>query len=98
MTSNAGKKSSRFSITAKCPPEDEKQPSDAERAAVQTWLDQGMRDHLAKASDAKATPLARRVTIFEYQNTMRDLLGIDLELIKDLSQDPQSRPLPLPSV
>ncbi len=71
------------------PPEDEKQPSAVERAAVQTWIDQGMRDHVAKARDAKAVPLARRLTNGEYQNTMRDLLGIDLELIKDLSQDPQ---------
>lgn len=71
------------------PPEDEKQPSDAERAAVQAWIDQGMRAHVAKASDAKSAPLARRLTNFEYQNTMRELLGIDLELIKDLSQDPQ---------
>jgi hypothetical protein len=71
------------------PPEDEKQPSDAEREAVQQWIDKGMRDHVAKASDGKTTPLARRLTNFEYQNTMRDLLGVDLELIKDLPQDPE---------
>lgn len=70
------------------PPEDEKQPSAVERAAVQAWIDQGMRDHVAKASNAKPAPLARRLTNFEYENTMRDLLGIDLELIKDLPQDP----------
>lgn len=71
------------------PPEDEKQPSDAEREAVKAWIDQGMRDQVAKAGEAKAAPLARRLTNFEYQNTMRDLLGIDLELIKDLPQDPE---------
>lgn len=71
------------------PPEDEKQPSAAERAAVRAWIDQGMRDHVAKAADAESAPLARRLTNFEYQNTMRDLLGIDLELIKDLPQDPE---------
>lgn len=70
------------------PPEDEKQPTAAEREAVKAWIDQGMRDHVAKASDVKSAPLARRLTNFEYQNTMRDLLGIDLELIKDLPQDP----------
>ncbi len=70
------------------PPEDEKQPTAAERESVQAWIDQGMRDHVAKASDVKAAPLARRLTNFEYQNTLRDLLGIDLELIKDLPQDP----------
>lgn len=71
------------------PPEDEKQPSDAERKAVEQWIDQGMRDYVAQASDVKATPLARRLTNFEYENTMRDLLGIDLDLIKDLPQDPE---------
>ena len=71
------------------PPEEEKQPSDAEREAVKQWIDRGMRDHVAQASNAKSTPLARRLTNFEYQNTMRDLLGIDLELIKDLPQDPE---------
>lgn len=70
------------------PPEDEKQPTSAEREAVKGWIDQGMRDHVAKAADVEAAPLARRLTNFEYQNTMRDLLGIDLKLIKDLPQDP----------
>ncbi len=71
------------------PPEDEKQPGAAEREALRAWIDQGMRDHVARASSVKATPLARRLTNFEYQNTMRDLLGIDLALIKDLPQDPE---------
>jgi len=70
------------------PPEDEQQPSDAEREAVEQWIDQGMRDHVAQASNVKTAPLARRLTNFEYQNTMRDLLGINLELIKGLPQDP----------
>ena len=30
----------------------------------------------------------RRLTNFEYHNTMRDLLGIELELIGDLPKDP----------
>ncbi len=71
------------------PPEDEKQPGAAEREALRAWIDQGMRDHVAQASTVKAAPLARRLTNFEYQNTMRDLLGIDLALIKDLPQDPE---------
>lgn len=71
------------------PPEDEKQPSSAEREAVKAWIDQGMRDYVAQASNAETTPLARRLTNFEYENTMRDLLGIDLDLIKDLPQDPE---------
>lgn len=71
------------------PPEDEQQPGTAEREALRAWIDQGMRDHVAQASTVKPAPLARRLTNFEYQNTMRDLLDIDLELIKDLPQDPE---------
>lgn len=71
------------------PPRDEKQPSNAERDAVRQWIDQGMRDYVAQASNVETTPLARRLTNFEYQNTMRDLLGIDLDLIKGLPQDPE---------
>lgn len=71
------------------PPEEEKQPSHTDREAVKSWIDQGLRARVAKASDGKAAPLARRLTNFEYQNTMRDLLGIDLELIKGLAQDPE---------
>lgn len=70
------------------PPEDEKQPGEGEREAVKAWIDQGMRSYVAQAGDVKSAPLARRLTNFEYQNTMRDLLGIDLDLTKDLTQDP----------
>lgn len=69
------------------PPEDEKQPSAAQREALKTWIDQGMRNYVAKASNVKAAPLARRLTNFEYQNTMRDLTGINLNFIEDLPQD-----------
>jgi len=71
------------------PPDDEKQPTDAEREAVKQWIDQGLRDHVARASNVKSTPLARRLTNFEYQNTLRDLLGIDLHVIDGLPQDPE---------
>jgi mono/diheme cytochrome c family protein len=71
------------------PPEDEKQPADAERLAVKAWIDQGMRDHVAQSQEVKIPPRARRLTNFEYQNTMRDLLGINLDLIKGLPQDPE---------
>lgn len=70
------------------PPEDEKQPSDAERDTMQQWIDRGMQDYVAKAKDVKAAPLARRLTNFEYENTMRDLLGIDLKFTEGLPQDP----------
>ncbi|NNC88668.1 MAG: DUF1592 domain-containing protein, partial [Akkermansiaceae bacterium] len=71
------------------PPEDEPQPSGEDRAAVMKWIDGALREYVKKASKAAPVPTARRLTNFEYQNTMRDLLGFELELIKNLPEDPE---------
>jgi mono/diheme cytochrome c family protein len=70
------------------PPEDEPQPKEGEREAVVRWIDGGLRDYVKKASDVAPVPTTRRLTNFEYQNTMRDLLGIELELAQNLPADP----------
>lgn len=74
---------------AEMPPEEEKQPDAAERQAVVDWIDAGLRDFVEKASDQNPETTARRLTNFEYQNTMRDLLGFELDLTKSLPEDPQ---------
>lgn len=73
---------------AEMPPEYEPQPDDAERQAVAQWIEGGLRDYIAKASKQETAPTARRLTNFEYQNTMRDLFGFGLNLIDDLPEDP----------
>ncbi len=70
------------------PPEDEKQPVDSERNALIAWIESGMRQSASKAEQAAPTPTARRLTNFEYQNTMRDLLGFELKFISSLPEDP----------
>ncbi|MDA7905445.1 DUF1592 domain-containing protein [Mariniblastus sp.] len=70
------------------PPEDEPQPNQAERKAVVDWINSGLRAYVEKASSEAPAETARRLTNFEYENTMRDLLGIDLNLIDYLPQDP----------
>jgi hypothetical protein len=70
------------------PPEDEDQPSQADRAAVVKWIDEGLRQYVKQESKKSLPPTARRLTNFEYQNSMRDLLGFQLELIKNLPEDP----------
>ncbi|MEX0866407.1 MAG: DUF1592 domain-containing protein [Pirellulales bacterium] len=70
------------------PPEDEPQPSDADRKAVASWIEAGLRDYVQQASRQAAAPTTRRLTNFEYQNTMRDLLGFELKLIDNLPEDP----------
>jgi hypothetical protein len=70
------------------PPEDEEQPSEEDRAAVVKWIDAGLRESAKIASEEPTPPVARRLTNFEYENTMRDLLGFELKLVDDLSNDP----------
>ena len=71
------------------PPEDEdQQPSEEERKAIIAWIEQGLRDYVTKASKVAKAPTVRRLTNFEYQNTMRDLFGFELNLIDDLPEDP----------
>ena len=71
------------------PPEDENQPADSERQAVVQWIDSGLRDYVAQASKEAQLPTTRRLTNFEYQNTMRDLLGFELDLKSALPEDPK---------
>ena len=70
------------------PPEDEPQPSVADRAAIVQWINRGLQNATAKPEQEYVAPSARRLTNFEYQNTMRDLLGFELKLIDDLAIDP----------
>ena len=70
------------------PPEDEEQPSANERSAVAKWIDAGLRTYVKKAEKAGSGTTARRLTNFEYRNTMRDLLGPDLDYARDLPEDP----------
>ncbi len=70
------------------PPEDQPQPSEAERKIVTDWINQGLREFVDHASQEAPPSTVRRLTNFEYENTMRDLLGIELDLIEDLPQDP----------
>ena len=69
------------------PPQDEPQPSQADQQTIITWIETGLREYIAK-EEVSPAPTTRRLTNFEYQNTMRDLLGFELKLIKNLPKDP----------
>ena len=72
------------------PPEDEPQPSADELQQIVDWLT----SELKRAADAKRNTggqvVLRRLTRYEYNNTMRDLLGIDLDFAVDLPPEPTS--------
>jgi mono/diheme cytochrome c family protein len=70
------------------PPEEKTQPSKAERDAMLKWIAEGRRAGSAASLAHEPTVGTRRMTNFEYQNTMRDLLGFELNLLEDLPEDP----------
>jgi mono/diheme cytochrome c family protein len=70
------------------PPEDEPQPSAEDRAAIIQWINNNLQNAMEKADQEAVPPVTRRLTNFEYQNTMRDLLGFELNLIENLAVDP----------
>ena len=71
------------------PPIDEPQPKKEEVQAVIKWIESGMRDYVKKASQEEAEPKTRRLTNVEYQNTLNELLGFELDVIDDLPEDPE---------
>jgi mono/diheme cytochrome c family protein len=69
------------------PPEDEEQPPEHQRQAVATWIAEQL-DHLDRVTPADPGRVtARRLNRAEYNNTVRDLLGVDLQPAEDFPQD-----------
>ncbi|MEC7801536.1 MAG: DUF1587 domain-containing protein, partial [Verrucomicrobiota bacterium] len=61
------------------PPEDEKQPSEAEKLAIIDIITQGIAKSREKFSGAGRHTVLRRLNKFEYTNTVSDLLGLNTE-------------------
>lgn len=70
------------------PPDDEPQPEVKDRQAITAWIDQSIKDAAKQSQEKSHDTIARRLTNFEYENTMRDLLGVDLDLAEKLPKDP----------
>ena len=70
------------------PPEDELQPKASLRKAVIKLIDSELKLHIVNNPLDSNAKVARRLTNFEYQNTMRDLLGVDLNFTEFLHRDP----------
>ena len=75
-------------MSGEMPPEDESQPSEAARTAAAKWIEEELRAAVAKEGEDDEASVARRLTNIEYENTMRDLLGFQLDLIENLPKDP----------
>lgn len=71
------------------PPIDEPQPKKAEVEAVAQWIESEMRAYISRTSRAPKNPRMRRLTNIEFQNTLSELLGFELDVIDDLPEDPE---------
>ena len=71
------------------PPEDEAQPSKADRAALVAWIDGALQ--MARTRARPKNGGARRLTVAQYRNTLRDLLGVEEDLTGVLPPDGVSK-------
>ena len=69
------------------PPADEPQPAEHQRQAVAEWIARELAriDRLTPPNPGRVT--ARRLNRAEYNNTVRDLLGVDMHPADDFPQD-----------
>ena len=73
------------------PPRTSKQPTDAERQAVMTWIEAMRREEARKNAGDPGLVLARRLSNAEYNNTIRDLTGQDLKPAREFPVDPANQ-------
>ncbi|MCB1085499.1 MAG: DUF1592 domain-containing protein [Verrucomicrobiae bacterium] len=63
------------------PPKEERQPTAGQRRAILAWIEEiAARPDPALGARDPGKPVLRRLTRLEYNNTLRDLLGLDFDL------------------
>lgn len=72
------------------PPEDAPQLNEQDRGILVKWLDAELDRAIAIRRSTGGRVVMRRLTRYEYANTMRDLLGLDLDFAEDLPAEPNS--------
>jgi hypothetical protein len=71
------------------PPEDERQPGAEARQAVMKWVSEALREGERKVRAKNGS--VRRLTVAQYHNTLRDLLGVEDSLAEALPADGVSK-------
>ena len=69
------------------PPEEEPALSDDERRTVLSWLNSEIKSAADSRKSKDGRVVLRRLNRTEYQNTLRDLLGLDISFVADLPPD-----------
>lgn len=73
------------------PPKDAMQPNEKERQIIVGWITAELERTAEARRSTGGRVVLRRLNRYEYNNTMRDLLGIDLDFAKDLPPEPSSK-------
>ena len=76
--------------SAEMPPEDEDQLTDEELASLTGWIRKTLDDYVKATSRRSGRVVHRRLNREEYQNTLLDLLGLDMDYARDLPPDSPS--------
>ncbi len=71
-------------ILGDMPPEDEPQPTDSERQQIIDWITAGLERAVEAKRATGGRGVIRRLTRYEYSNTLTDLLGVELDYAKNL--------------
>ena len=69
------------------PPDDQSQPSSSQRDTLVSWITSEINRAAVLRRSTGGHVTLRRLTRYEYNNTMRDLLGIEMNYSKDLPPD-----------
>ena len=69
------------------PPEDEKQLSSEERSTLTDWISKAIDVAIEAQRKTSGRVVLRRLTRNDYQNTMTDLLGLEMDYTRDLPPD-----------
>jgi hypothetical protein len=72
------------------PPPKAAQPSAEQNERLASWLNSFLREAAEAKRFSEGRVSMRRLTRYEYANTMRDLLGLDLDFAHELPPEPES--------
>jgi hypothetical protein len=61
------------------PPADQEQPSEDDRLRISTWIEQALRATACREGEYAGLVTPRRLNRFEYDLTIRDLVGVDID-------------------
>ena len=77
-------------VTGEMPPPDSVELADAERAIVAEWLSEELRRASLARRMTSTGQAMRRLTRYEFNYALQDLLGLPWDFAKDLPPDPKS--------